>query len=319
MGQYVIGVDVGGTKTAYGVLDPSGAVIARRRAPSDSSLGPEAFFGGIADSVNDLMRECSLSREDLAGIGVGVPSYVRFEDGYILKTANLTKIRDFYARTFLSERLGFPVALDNDARTAALAESRRGAGRGFANMLYCPLSTGISSAVVIGGKLFRGSYGWSGETGHSIITPGQGLLCGCGNRGCFMSWCSGSMIVRHIRSWIEEGGTTLMTQLAGGADNITTLHLSQAWEAGDAMAVRAVDQMAHYLGVWTFNLYVTFNINCFVFGGGLLAMGDKLMGKMRENFDRYNQDEAHPVYFREAELGGDMGVIGAAELIRQRG
>ena len=184
------------------------------------------------------------------------------------------------ARAYLMEKLGGArVLLDNDSHTGALAEFRHGAGRGFQNIVYCPVSTGISSGIVIDGRLFRGRYGWSGESGHMIVTPGEGIECGCGNRGCLMSWCSGSMIVRHIRSWIAAGEPTVMAELAGGAEKITAVHLRQACGLGDAMALRALGQMAKFLGIWLYNLYVTLNINCFIFGGGLTGFGELLFGR----------------------------------------
>lgn len=315
MEQYTIGVDVGGTKTAYGVFDGNRNLLARRFHRSDPELMPEQFFDGIAAEINGMMAEVGIGKEQLRGIGIGMPSFVLFEEGRIVKTANLTRIHDFPARAYLMEKLGgVRVILDNDSHTGALAEHHHGAGRGFENILYCPVSTGISSGIIINGKLFRGRYGWSGESGHMIVTPDDGIACGCGNKGCLMSWCSGSMIVKHIKLWIEQGEETVMAELAGGADKITTYHICEAYDLGDPMAVRAVEQMAKYMGIWTYNLYVTLNINCFIFGGGLLSMGDKLFKRVREVFDGYNHNDM-PVYFKTAELGDNFGIIGAAELL----
>jgi glucokinase len=243
-----------------------------------------------------------------------MPSFILYDEGYIVKTSNLVKIKDFPARSFLSSKCKIPVILDNDARAAGLAEYRYGAGRGFANMAFCPLSTGISSSLFIEGKPFRGSYGWAGESGHMIATPGEGLECGCGNRGCYMSWCSGSMIVRHIKKWIAAGEKTVMTNLCESIDKIDTVLLEKAFDMGDELAVRAFNQMVNWLGVWFYNLYVTFNINCFVLGGGLVNMGEKLLGAIRRVFDEYNHDE-RPVYFKTAECGENCGIIGAAEMV----
>jgi glucokinase len=320
MERYAVGIDVGGTKTALGLFNDNKQLIAEGRSVSDPALPPDQFFDALAKEIGTLINTAGVSRKQLRGIGLGMPSFILFDKGFIVKTSNLVKIREFPARDYLSDKLGgLPVMLDNDARAAALAEHRLGAGRGFPHMLYCPVSTGISSAVIIDGRLFRGSYGWAGESGHMVVTPGEGIECGCGNRGCYMSWCSGSMIVKHIQNWIEAGEDTLMIRLAGNSKNIDCRHLEDAYDRGDHMAIRAMDQMAHYLGLWFFNLYVTFNINCFVLGGGLLKMGEKLLGPVRRNFDRYNhQDTADPdtpVYFKTAELGDRFGIIGAAELV----
>lgn len=319
MKGYSIGIDVGGTKIAYGLFDSQRQLLAKARRPSNPDLAPSAFFDDLLLGLHELLEDQGISLSSLKGIGIGMPSYVRYEDGYILKTTNLTKIKEFPAKDYIQNALGenLPVFLDNDSHTGALAEHRYGAGRGHKNMLYCPVSTGISSGIVIDGKLFRGQYGWSGESGHMIITPGEGVLCGCGNRGCLMSWCSGSMIVKHIQNWIAAGESTRMVELAGGAENISCETLSAAWDLKDPMALKAVEQMARYLAIWAYNLYVTLNINCYVFGGGLLEMGDKLFGPMRRYFDDYNQDDAHPVFFKTAELEKDFGITGAMELLYQ--
>ena len=312
--RYVIGIDVGGTKTAYGVFDENKQIIKERREPSDASLTAEAFFDGIIAAVDTLCAECGITRAQLAGIGIGVPSFIRWEDGFLINTPTLPNIREFPATEYMTARLGgVPVLFDNDGRTAALAEHRNGAGRGFTNMIYCPVSTGISSAIVINNAAFRGSYGFAGESGHALATPGEGIQCGCGQQGCYMSYCSGAMIVRHIQNWIAAGDATIMAELAGGASKITTVHIGAAYSKGDAMAQRAVEQMARYLATWLFNLYMTLNINCFVLGGGLLKMNAPLLARIREIFDGYNQND-YPVYFKEAELGDACGIIGAAEL-----
>lgn len=315
MQRYTIGIDVGGTKTAYGVFDESKSIIKRHRHPSDKNLSSANFFDVIAQNIETLLAECDIKKSELAGIGIGMPSFIIFDEGHIVKTTNLTKIKDFPARAYLAKNLGgVEIVLDNDSHTGALAEHRHGAGRGFQHMLYCPISTGISSGIIIDGKLFRGSNGCSGESGHMLITPDEGVGCGCDNRGCFMSCCSGSMIVKHIQDWIQAGGTTLMTKLAGAPENIDCGHIEEAYNKNDEMAQRAVRQMAHYLGVWLYNLYVTLNINCIVLGGGLLKMGDMLFAPVRETFDRFNQNDL-PVYIKKAELGDDFGIIGAAELL----
>jgi len=329
MEQYTIGVDIGGTKVAYGLLDGRKQIVQRKSHPSNAACSPEEFFDGIIANIRGLMADNHLEKEKLRGVGIGMPSFILFEEGRIVKTVNLTNIHDFPARAYLMERLGGTrVIIDNDAHVAAIAEHRYGAGRGFDNMLYCPVSTGISSAIIINGGIFRGRYGWAGESGHMIVSPDDGVECGCGNRGCFMSWCSGSMIVKHIQKWIDAGEKSCISGLAGN-EELDCRHLVMAYNSGDALACRAITQMVKYLGVWTFNLYVTLNINCFVFGGGLIKMfrdlkdggvnSGGLLAAMKEVFDAYNKNSM-PVYFKEAELsdgmsGDDFGIIGAAELL----
>jgi glucokinase len=323
MDLHTIGIDVGGTKTAYGLLNDQREIVRRLSHPSDNTASPQEFFDTIAGNIKSLMAAADLKNENIRGVGIGMPSFILFEEGRLVKTSNLTKLHDFPARAYLMEKLnGMRVLIDNDSHTGAIAEHRHGAGRGFDNMIYCPISTGISSGLIIGGKLFRGRYGWAGESGHMIVTPDDGVECGCGNRGCLMSWCSGSMIVKHIEKWIEGGEQSIIPSLANGG-KVTVFHLGNAYNAGDALARRAYEQMVKYLGLWIYNLYVTLNINCFVFGGGLLKLGRQLMNGGKETtiledmkvvFDKYNKNDM-PVYFKEAELEDDFGIIGAAELL----
>jgi glucokinase len=322
--QFTISIDVGGTKTAYGLLDGQKQIIRRMTHLSNAACSPEVFFDQIIGNIRELMAAHHIDREHLRGIGIGMPSFILFEEGRIVKTTNLTNIRDFPARAYLMKKLdGIRVIIDNDSHTGAIAEHRHGAGRGFENMLYCAVSTGISTGIIINGNIFRGSYGWAGESGHMIVSPDDGVECGCGNRGCLMSWCSGSMIIRHIKKWIEAGEQSRITEFAGGGE-LNCNHLAMAYNAGDALAYRAIAQMVQYLGIWAYNLYITLNINCFVFGGGLLKLFRELTGNgkaggllnaMKEVFDGYNKDSSMPVYFKEVELGDDFGIIGAAELL----
>jgi len=318
MDEYSIGVDVGGTKIAYGLFDGGGNLIDRHQEPSDASLSGEAFFDGIAASCHNLLGRHQVTDEQFRGVGIGMPSYVLYDEGMLAKTVSLPKLRNFRARNYLSGKFrpGALVLLDNDCNTAALAEYRHGAGRGTRNMVYCAVSTGIGNGLIIDGHLFRGTHGFAGEGGHMIATPGVGIKCGCGNVGCFMSYCSGLLIVKHIQARIADGEPTIMTELAGSAGNITCLTLAQAFDQGDAMAMWAIDQMARYLAVWLYNLYVLLDIDCYVLGGGMLNLGDRLFPRVREIFDQYNDIEM-PVYFKQAELKQDFGIIGAADLLYQ--
>ena len=315
MAKYYIGIDVGGTKVAYGLFDEGRHLIKTWRQPTSKDVECEPFFDALVDQVRRILEESGICPADLDGVGVATPSYIDQNQGRIIKTANLVKIRDFPARDYLQKRLNTRVAFGNDANAAALAEFYHGAGRGLRHMMFCPMSTGCSSAIIIDGKLFQGAYGWAGESSHGIITPNDDTLCGCGNRGCYMSHISGSMIVKRIRAKIAQGETTTMLELAGGnPDAITAEHLLAAAKQNDPMALWAVDHMATYLGLWLFNLYQTLNIPVFVFGGGLVNFGGLLFDKAREVFDNY-ENTGYPVEFRFAELGKDTGVIGAMELL----
>lgn len=315
MNRYYAAADVGGTKIALGVFDQDKKLLAKTKFPSDPALSGEELFRGMVEELKGLMAENGLPFAELAGLGAGIPGPVKAGTGEVALCSMLPGLNRFPAQDFLSGLLpGVQVEVGNDSHCAALAESRRGAGRGFPHMVYCPVSTGLASAIIIDGKLFRGSDGFAGESGHTIVSPGEGIPCGCGNQGCIQSYSSGGMIVRHIRQWIADGQPTKMLELAGSPEKIDARVIEAAALEGDEMALRALDQMALYLGIWLFNLYLTLNINCFVFGGGLINMGDLLFGRIRKVFDSYRQT-TEPVYFRFAELSQDSGLLGALELL----
>lgn len=175
MSIYTIGVDVGGTKTAYGLFDSQKNLIFKNKTSTRADMNGEEFFDVIAENISSIMRDYNITDKELRGIGIGMLSFVLYEEGKIVKTANLKRIRNFQARNYMMKKMGvnIRVMLDNDAHTAALAEHRNGAGRGFKHMLYCPVSTGISCGIIINNELFRGRYGWAGESGHMIVSPGN--------------------------------------------------------------------------------------------------------------------------------------------------
>lgn len=316
--NYSMGIDIGGTKSAYGLFDEKMQLLYKETLPSDEALSGEGFFGRVAEQIGKFADQAEALGGSLAGVGIGVPGFVDFDRGVVGRIPSLPKLEGFAVADFLRGRLGgkFPILVDNDGHCGALAEYKLGAGRGRRNMLYCPVSTGISTGMILDGKLFRGSNGASGESGHMLaaVSGEERIPCMCGNSGCFNSLCSGKAIVSHVRRWLAAGEESILPSLAGGAEKITARHISEACEKGDALAVRAVGQMAHYMAMWIFNVYMLLNVDCIVFSGGLLAMGEKLFGKMREEFESCHTN-GFPVEFKFTELGEDSGLIGAACLL----
>lgn len=311
MKAYRIGIDAGGTKVAYGLFDEANHLLDREQHPTPVEADGPAFCDLLLEHIEGMMRRNGLAPSDLKGIGIAMPSFILFEKGYIYMTSAMVNIRDFPMREYLAERLDVPVVLDNDSNVAALAEYKYGAGRGSRHMIYMATSTGIGSGLILNGHLFRGSYGWAGESGHMLITPDEGVACGCRNRGCFMSWAAGRYLPRQIRK-MARGRQTLM-DLGEGLDGAA---LNEACRAGDAVALEALDQTAHYIAVCCFNIYQLLNVDLFVFGGGLTNFGPILYDRIRSEFDRYNHIPL-PVDFRFAQLKQDFGIIGAAELVNE--
>jgi len=265
----------------------------------------------VIDTVKEILAKHSAQLDEVKGIGICMPSYIEFEKGYIHMTTAMVNIKEFAMRDYLQERLGVKVVLDNDSNVAAFAELRQGAGRGCKNMVYVAVSTGIGSGIIINGDLFRGSHGWAGESGHMIDTVDGGIMCGCGNRGCFMSQVSGRNMPKRLAIRLLEGNESILQD----EEELNGEALLRAYHAGDAVAIAEVDHMAKHLAVCVYNIYQLLNIDVFVFGGGLTSFGDALFGRMRAYFDEFDHIK-FPVDFRFAELKKDFGIIGSAELIR---
>ena len=308
--KYIFGIDAGGTKVAYGLFDREGELLKKYQHPTDIEADGPAFSEEIIAMIHKILEERQASLREVEGVGICMPSYIRFESGYIHMTSAMVNIKDFAMRDYLEERLGVQVVLDNDSNAAALAEYRRGAGRGLRNMVYMAVSTGIGSGIIINGDLFRGSYGWAGESGHMLDTPDDGIMCGCGNYGCFMSQISGRNLPKRLGIRLLRGKKSLLEEVKERNGEA----LFKAVRKGDELAGEELAHMAHHLAVCVYNIYQLLNINSFVFGGGLTSFGESLFGPMRQEFDRYDHIKM-PVEFRFAELKKDFGIIGAAELL----
>ena len=306
---FVIGIDAGGTKVAYGLFNNNGKIIDRHQHTTDANADGPAFSDTLIENIHILLAQNDLTFDDLKGVGIGMPSFIERETGYIFMTSSMPRIKDFYMRDYLKERLPVHIVLDNDANAAALAEHRHGAGRGTKHMVYMVIGTGSGSGIIIDGKVFSGSYGAAGECGHALATPDKGLMCGCENRGCFMSHIAGKHLPERTGQGLESGIESELTP-----ETVDGKILLKAYEKGDQLAKKLIADMAYYLAYCTFNMYQILNINTFVFGGGITKLGDVLFDPIREEFNRFYHI-SFPVHFKMAELDEDIGIIGAAELL----
>ena len=310
--NYIIGIDTGGTKTAYGLFDEDGQIIARRQHLTDPNADGPALSDVLIENIKTLLNDNNLTFKQLTGVSIGMPSFINYETGYVYMTSAMTKIKNFAMRDYLEARLPTKVILDNDANAAALAEHRRGAGRGTKHMIYIVIGTGFGSGIIIDEKVFQGSYGAAGECGHMLATPGEGLMCGCENKGCFMSYISGKQLPERVKQGLENGIESILTpETANGP------LLLEAYKKDDKLAHKLVEQMAYHIAVCLFNLYQMLNIDTYVFGGGLTALGDILFDRIKEEFSKFYHIP-FPVHFKMAELKEDVGIIGAAEYLLKR-
>jgi glucokinase len=308
-----IGVDVGGTKVAAGVVDPAGKIIERIRRPT-----PAASPAGTEQAIVEVVTELR-DRHDVAAVGIGAAGFVNETRSVVMFAPNLAW-RDEPVKHRVEERLGCPVMVDNDANAAAWAEARFGAAQDHDHVLLIAVGTGIGAGLVLDGRLYRGRWGAAGEPGHYRVVP-DGRLCGCGNRGCWEQYVSGNALVAEAREFARRtpGAAARLLQLGGGSvEGIDGPTVTRAAMEGDAAAMRCFEIIGHWLGTGLADLAAILDPGCFVIGGGVSEAGDLLLGPARAAFASGLSGAAYRplAEIRLAELGTDAGLIGAADLAR---
>jgi glucokinase len=308
-----IGVDVGGTKVAAGVVDDDGRIIAKLKR-STPAASPARTEQAIAGAVTELLGD-----HDVTAIGLGAAGFVDSARATIPFAPNLAW-RDEPLKQRVEERLGREVVVENDANASAWAEARFGAARGYRDVMLVALGTGIGAAILIGGELYRGRWGMAGEPGHVRVVP-DGRLCGCGNRGCWEQYCSGNALVAEAREFARrtpEGAIRLL-QLGGGVpEGISGPVITQAAAEGDPAALRCFQTVGGWLGQGLADLAAVLDPACFVIGGGVSEAGDLLLAPARAAFERALTGRGYRplAEIKIAELGEDAGIVGAADLAR---
>ncbi|MGZ4465841.1 MAG: ROK family protein, partial [Nocardioides sp.] len=263
-----VGVDIGGTKVLAGVVDSTGRVLARERRATHGS-SPAA----VEDTIVGLVQDFRASY-DVAAVGVGAAGFVDATRSTVMFSPHLAW-RDEPLRDAVMGRLGLPVVVDNDANTAALAESRFGAGVGQRIVLCVTLGTGIGGALVIDNRVFRGAHGMAGEFGHMQVVP-DGHRCQCGNRGCWEQYASGNALVRDARELLAADSPVAhrLRELVGGDPAALTGPLvTEAARDGDPVSRELFADMGAWLGVGLAGMTAAFDPSCIIVGGGVSEAG----------------------------------------------
>jgi glucokinase len=308
-----IGVDIGGTKVAAGVVDEVGAILERWQEPTPSH-SPQAVEDAIVRAVEQLR-----SRHRVEAVGIGAAGWVDNDQAVVRFSPHLAW-RSEPLKARLSGRIDLPLIVDNDANAAAWAEYRYGAGRGCSVMVCITLGTGIGGGLVIGGKLFRGSYGMAGEWGHMVSVP-DGYWCECGNRGCWEQYASGNALVREARALARTNSPTaqrLLEMVGGDPDKISGPDVTAAAIQGEPTSVELLADVGTWLGRGIANIAAALDPEVVVIGGGVSAAGDLLLHPAQRAFSRTLtgrgfREEARLVLAR---FRNDAGLIGSADLAR---
>jgi glucokinase len=307
------GIDVGGTKIAGGVVDESGTILEELQVVS-----PATDVHAIEEAIEKLVTELR-TRHPIAAVGVGAAGYIDKARAVVLFAPNLAW-RDLDLKADLERTLGLPVVVENDANAAAWGEFQYGAGHDVDDLLLVTVGPGVGGGVVLDGALYRGAFGVGAEIGHMRVVP-DGILCGCGNRGCFEMYASGSALVREARAAAKAGSllaADLLERAGGDPDAITGPLVTTAAHDGDAFAIEQLHSLGRWLGEGIASLAAVLDPAVVVVGGGVSAAGDLLLGPARAAFGAQLTGRGHrpTLEIRPARLGNRAGLIGAADLTR---
>ncbi len=308
-----VGVDVGGTKVAAGVVDEDGTLVVRRRR-SSAAQETGATERVIAELVSELAESYPVT-----AVGVGAPGLVD-ETRKVVRFAPNLSWRDVPLAAQLTELTGLPVVVENDANAAAWAEYRFGAARDLEEVVVVTVGTGIGGGLVLGGQLHRGRFGLAGEIGHLVLESG-GRACGCGRRGCWEQYASGNALLRAARTRAAEDrvGAQLLLSLGDGTpEGVSGKDITRAAVGGDPVALAAFSEIGLWLGRGMAELSAVLDPGCFVVGGGVSEAGELLLGPARDAFRSYLVGAGIRPFpeIVAAQLGNDAGLVGAADLAR---
>ncbi len=309
MQSSVLAADLGGTNLRMAVVDESGAVIYRSRRKTPRAGSYSDIVSMIADTAQEC-RDAVRTTGDPDRLSLAIPSSVRPSDGRIIYSPALPSLNGSNLAAELSERLGVPVALENDANAAALGESWLGASKDAEMSICITLGTGVGGGIILNGDIYRGVDGTAAEIGHIGIEP-EGRPCGCGSRGCLEQYASATAIRRIAEELMAQYPNSTLKN----ARNLNAHMIFEAGKKGDELALEVFRTMGYYLGIGLASLTNLLNPEVIVIGGGAAAGWEMFIGHVRKEIkDRAFREPAERVKLVRAELGDDAGILGAARL-----
>ncbi len=310
MGSKVFGVDLGGTTVKLGLFSEEGVAEDKWEIPTRKEEQGSHILPDIAETIKAKMEEKGLSKDDVRGVGIGVPGPVD-EKGVIHKAANLGW-GEFSVREELTGLLnGIPVEAGNDANVAALGEMWMGGGRGCENIVAVTLGTGVGGGIIVAGKVVSGATGAGGEIGHIHIVDDEPEACGCGNHGCLEQYASATGVTRLAKQRLEKDDKASVLR----ERNLSAKAVWDAVKEGDELAIEVAKQFGYYLGKGLAAVACVVNPEVFVIGGGVSKAGEILFDYIRDEYKKYVFHGSREARFVLATLGNDAGIYGAARLV----
>ena len=313
MVKTIAGIDIGGTKTAIALETLSGEKIAARRLPANAD--GYAAVEDICRAIDEMLEE---NQARLTAIGIGCPSPIEIEKGLVMSPSNLREWNNFPIVELFRNRFNVPVAFDNDANTAALGEYVYGAGRGYKNIVYVTVSTGIGGGIVLNGEVLHGVAAGAGELGHSIVQI-DGFPCNCGSKGCLETICAGVHIARRTREKLAAGAASVMREMVENLEEVSAKTLLDAVRKNDKLALEIWEETCRFLALGIGNVISVVAPEIVLIGGGIaLAAGDLLFDPLRRMIPQFvSMVPSEKIKITPAELGDESGVCGALVLAKK--
>lgn len=310
MASYCFGIDIGGTTVKCGLFLTTGELCEKWEIKTRTEDGGKAILPDVAAAIQAKMEEKGIAKEQVTGVGVGVP-------GPVVKEREVTvAVNLHWGHTMLADELeallgGIPVKVGNDANVAALGEMWKGGGEGTKNLIMATLGTGVGGGIIIDGKIITGSHGAGGEIGHACVEPAETETCNCGNKGCLEQMASATGIVRLAKRILDENTEDTVLK----KDWISAKSVFDAYKAGDKVAARIVDKFAGYLGNALAIFACVVDPEIIVIGGGVSKAGQPLIDAVEKYFrrDAFVTCKDTPIVL--AKLDNDAGIYGAAKLV----
>ena len=312
MKQYCFGIDLGGTTIKSGLFTVSGELLQKWEISTRTEYGGANILPDIAASIRDVLTKNSIKTSQVLGAGLGVPGAVQ-ADRIVAPCVNLNGWGGNVA-TKLSELCGFPVKAVNDANAAALGELWQGSGKGYENVVFVTLGTGVGGGIIVNGKLLRGGHGAGGEIGHVKVNPDETESCGCGKKGCLEQYASATGVVRIAKRILaaSEKPSSLREY-----EKVSSKAIFDEAKKGDKLANEIVDAFGKMLGYGLATISCVCDPDIFVIGGGVSAAGQIILDRVKESFRKHAFPASEHTSFALASLGNDAGIYGCAKLMAE--
>ncbi len=323
MEKLIVGIDIGGTKIAGGLVSAKGRLTKAAKLPTKAAGGFEKSLSQVMKMIKQLIAQGG-GRDRIKGVGLCAPGPLNPHTGLVINPPNLPGWENVELTRLVEEKFKLPARLENDANAAGLAEVLFGAAKGHRDVFYTTVSTGVGTGIIINKKIYHGKNGVAAEGGHVSIDYQSPYRCGCGTLGCIEALAAGPAMVRRARVKLEQEHTLpslLRDETRNHLSRITPIMIEEAAKKGDAFSKSIIDETGFFLGVWLASMISVLDPEAIVIGGGVSLIGKPLFDKIRETIPQYtiNRRFAKHTPLLAAKLKKNVGVFGAASLFLQEG